>query len=136
MSAFGDYMEAAILNWLRGTALPAVPTNFYVALFTAATDDTNTGGTEVSGNAYARQPVSPASGSWSAPTTAGSITNVAAITFPTATPSAWGTITHTAIHDALTLGNRIIHGALTASKVVNAGDVFQFAAGQLQLTVA
>lgn len=135
MSAFGDYFEQAILNWFRGTAFPTAPANVYVALFTAATDDTNAGGTEVSGNAYARQAVSVASGSWSAPSTPGVISNSNAITFPAATPATWGTVTHMSIQDALTTGNRLVHGALTASKTVGIGDIFQFAVGTLSITV-
>lgn len=135
MSAFGDYFEQAILNWLRGTAFPTAPANLYVALFTAATDDTNAGGTEVSGNAYARQAVSTATGTWSAPGVGGVISNSNAITFPAATPATWGTVTHMSIQDASSAGNRIVHGALTASKTVGVGDVFQFAVGTLAITV-
>ena len=39
MAAMSDFLEAALLNHLRGTAFPAVPTNFYVALYSTATDD-------------------------------------------------------------------------------------------------
>jgi hypothetical protein len=135
MSALSDYMEQNILNWFRGTAFPAVPANLYVALFTAATDDTNAGGTEVSGNAYARQAVSTATSSWSAPGTAGVISNSNVIAFPAATPAGWGTVSHTALHDAATVGNRIVHGPLGTSKAVGIGDIFQFAAGTLSVTV-
>jgi hypothetical protein len=134
MSAFGDYVENAILNHLRGTAFPAVPTNFYVALFSTATDDA-AGGTELTGNGYARVAVSPATGSWSAPS-GGNVTNAIEIAFPAATGSPWATATHFAIHDAATVGNRFYHGALTASKTAAVGDVIRFAIGQLSITVA
>lgn len=136
MSAMGDYLEAAILNHLRGTAFPAVPTNFYVALYSAATDDTNAGGTELTGNGYARVAVSPAAGSWAAPGVGGNTTNAIEIAFPAATGSPWATATHFAIHDAATVGNRYYHGALTASKTAAVGDVIRFAVGALSITVA
>lgn len=136
MSAMSDYFEDAIKEWFRGTAFPAATGSVYVALFTAAPSDSG-GGTEVSGNAYARQALSKAAGSWTAGAAgSGQISNTSAITFPTATPAAWGTITHFAIFDASTSGNMILWGVLTASKTVNAGDTFQFAAGQLVITFA
>lgn len=136
MSAMSDYLEDALRNWFKGTALPAVPTNFYCGLFTVAPSDSG-GGTEVSGNAYARQALSPAAGTWtSGAAGTGQIQNTAAITFPAATPGAWGTVVAFGIFDALTAGNLVIHGALSANKTVGIGDVFQFAAGALSITFA
>ena len=103
----------------------------YLALFTTATDDA-AGGTEVSGNAYARMTV-PA-GSWAA-ASGGSKSTSADVNFVAASGS-WGTITHVALYDAVTAGNRIWHGALTASKAIGTGDVFRMASGQLTLTLA
>lgn len=136
MTALSDYLEAQIINrWLRNTAGASPPANVYVALFTAAPSDSG-GGTEVSGNAYARQAVST-TGGWSDPgASSGATDNANDITFPAATPSGWGTITHVGIFDAVTAGNLLFHGALTASKVVNANDVFKFLAGQLDITLA
>lgn len=135
MAAMSDYLEAALLNHLRGTTFPAVPTNFYVALFSTATDDAS-GGTELSGNGYARVAVSPATGSWSAPGVGGNTTNAVEIAFPAATGSPWSAATHFAIYDAVTTGNRYYHGALTASKTAAVGDVIRFAIGALSITVA
>jgi len=55
MSGLSDYAAQALLNWETGlAAMPAV-TNRYLALFTTApTADAGTGGTEVTGGAYAR----------------------------------------------------------------------------------
>lgn len=135
MTAFSDYFEAAILNWFRGTTFPVATGSTHWSLHTAATADDGTG-TEVSGNAYARQAVSKATGSWTAPGASGVITNVNEIAFPTATPSGWGTVTHGAAWDASSAGNMILHGALAASKAVGAGDVFRYAVGQVSITVA
>lgn len=134
MSQMSDYLEDAIRNWFKGTAFPSAPANTYVALFTAAPSDSG-GGTEVSGNAYARQAI--ASSGWtSGAAGTGQIQNTSAVTFPAATPSGWGTVTHFGLFDASSAGNLLMHGALGASKTVAANDVVQFAAGAISLTFA
>lgn len=127
MAGKSDYLENALLDHvLRNTAFTS-PTTVYVGLYTATPSDAG-GGTEVSGNAYARQSVafSAASG--------GAITNSGVITFPTPTPSGWGTVTHFGMFDAVSAGNLLYWDALTASKVINAGDTVTFAAGDIDIT--
>ena len=128
MAAFSNYLETALINGtLRATSYTA-PTTVYVGLFT--TDPTDAGsGTEVSGNAYARQ-----SATFAAPSDGAAATN-ADVQFPQAT-GAWGTVTHFAIFDALTTGNMMYHGALTTSKTIETGDVFKIASGSLTVTLA
>lgn len=127
MAAMSDDLETKLLNaTLRNTSYTS-PVTVYAALFTDATDDSG-GGTEVSGGSYARQ-----SCSFAAPS-GGASTTDATITFPTATAS-WGTVTHAAIYDAVTAGNSMFHGALTASKVVGDGDIFKFLTGDLTVTL-
>lgn len=54
MSGMSDYSAKGVLNWLAGAvAMPVLPAIF-LALFTTAPIDAGTGGTEVSGGAYAR----------------------------------------------------------------------------------
>lgn len=136
-----DYLEGQIRAHIFRTASFTKPTVLRVALATAATTDAQTGATitEVTNaNAYARTGPDPLDANWSAPDSTGGLTdNVAAITFPTATGS-WGTVSHIAIVDSATFGagNSLLHGALTASKTVGSGDVFQFAAGALDVTFA
>lgn len=132
MSAISDYLEAKIINHvLRNTAYTSPGTSIYVALHTASPTDAG-GGAEVSGGSYARQQVT----AWDAPgATDGHTQNTNAIVFPTATAS-WGTVTHVGIWDAVSGGNLLFHGALDASKVVDTDDVFQFAAGALDVTIA
>ena len=36
MSGLSHYTQAALLNWLKGTAMPAAPSGVYVGLFSAA----------------------------------------------------------------------------------------------------
>ena len=128
MAAFSNYLENALINGtLRNTSYTA-PTTVYVGLFTS--DPTDAGsGAEVSGSAYARQ-----SATFAAPSNGASSTS-ADIQFPQAT-GVWGTVGWFGIFDALTTGNLMYHGALTASKTIETGDVFKIASGNLTVTLA
>lgn len=128
MSAMSNYLENALVNaTLRNTSYTS-PAAVYVALFT--TDPTDAGsGTEVSGGSYARQAATFGSPSNGASTTS------ADISFPQATGS-WGTVTHFGVYDASSTGNLLYHGALTASKTIETGDIFKIASGSLTITLA
>lgn len=130
-----NYLEDGMVAVLNGTALPS-PANFYVALYTTATDDA-AGGTEVSGGSYARVAVAASPGSWAATVGGNGVTsNSSSITFPTSSAS-WGTVSHFAIYDASSGGNRWYHGALTSSVgVSSSGITVSIAAGALQITFA
>ena len=127
MAAMTDYLENELIDHVLRNLAYTSPTTVYAALFTAAPGEAG-GGTEVSGNAYARTAVT-----FGAPT-AGATDNTADVTFPTASGGNWGTVTHVAIFDASTAGNMLLYGALTASKVVNDGDTFKFNTGDLDVT--
>jgi hypothetical protein len=124
-----DYFELEILKWATGQVndLGTAPTP-YIALYTVAPTDAG-GGTEVTGGSYARQ---SSSGKWAAPA-AGAVSTNAEIAFPQATAD-WGTVVAFAILDAVTSGNFLYWGDLTASKVVNNGDTFKFPSGDIDLT--
>jgi len=130
MSSFSDYTENLLLNWLLTTNSATRPTAWYVGLFTAAPSDTG-GGTEVTGNGYARV----ATGTISISGTSTTATNAAAIEFAAASGGNWGTITHAAIFDASTSGNMLAWAALTTSRTINDGDVFRIPAGSLTVTL-
>lgn len=138
--AMSDYLEGQVRAHIHRTATFTKPTVLAIALATASTTDAHTGATftEVTNaNAYARQGLNPADANWSAASsTDGETDNVAAITFPTCTTSTWGTVTDVVIADSATYGagNAFLHGALTASKTVGVGDIFQFAANALKVT--
>jgi len=131
MSSFSDYTENLVLKWLLTTNSATRPTAWYVGLFTAAPSDTG-GGTEVTGNAYARVATGTISVSGTSPTTA---TNSAAIEFAAASGGNWGTVTHAAIFDASTSGNMLAWAALTTSRTINNGDVFRIPASSLTVTL-
>lgn len=100
---------------------------YYLALFTTAPTETG-GGTEVSGGAYARQAVTfgtPASGSMS---------NSAAIEFPTATAN-WGTAKAWGLFNASSAGSLIWYGDIDTPKELLAGDIYRINVGSLTLSM-
>jgi hypothetical protein len=130
MSSFTDYTENLVLNWLFTTNSATRPTSWHVGLFTAAPSDTG-GGTEVSGNGYARK----ATGTITVSGTATTATNSAAIEFDPASGGNWGTITHAAIFDAASGGNMLAWAQLTTARTINNGDVFRIPASSLTITL-
>ena len=124
MTAKTNYLEDAVLNHVLRNSSMASPATVYVGAFTSAPGEAG-GGTEVSGNGYARQSVT-----FGAPSN-GAVANSTTITFPTATPSAWGLITHGAIFDAASGGNMLYYGPLGSSKQIDAGDALTFQIGQI-----
>ena len=136
MAAFSDFLEVELVKHIFRTGSYTKPTVLGVALFTAAPSDSG-GGTEVTGGSYARIDVPPLDANWDATSgTDGLTANTSVITFPSPTAN-WGVITHFGIFDALTTGNLLYHGALTASKTVNSGDPAPtFPAGSLTITLA
>lgn len=141
--AFSDYLEAQVLNWLHGTAMPAAPATFYVGLFTAQPGDTGTSGapsdgTEVSttSTAYARVAVTTSTGT-SAPSASGTTQQIqitGSVTFPQATAS-WGTVTGWGIWDASTAGHLLWYGAISPTQAISTNQTPSFNANALTLSV-
>jgi hypothetical protein len=123
--AKSDYLENKFLNHVLKVSSFTVPTNIYLALYTDATSDAG-GGTEVTGGSYARV----VANSW-ASASGGASSNSAVIDFP-GMPAV--TVTHIALYDASSGGNRLYHGALTTPKVVPVGETLRFAIGELDVT--
>ena len=103
-------------------------TNAYVSLHIS--DPLDTGGSEVTGGAYARQGPIAFTDTGSNPTVS---SNSAIVTFPAAT-AAWGTVGFFGVWDAATGGNFRGSGAVTTPKAVGIGDTARFAAGALTVT--
>ena len=136
-----NYLENELLDHVLGEgSRDYTPTTLFVGLFsnsgggaaTALESGTNsTSGTgnfgfyEINNGSYARQAVNFNAAS------SGSATNNGAVTFPQATAdydsagSQGNTVTHIGIMDASTGNNVIFFGALSTSKTVTSGDVFQ-----------
>jgi hypothetical protein len=124
--SFSNYFETQVLQWAFTTGSATRPTQWHVALYTAGPGETG-GGTEISGNAYARISATfSVSGNEAA--------NVSSLESAAATGS-WGTVTHAAVFDAATGGNMIAYRILPESKTIGVGDVFRFPAGQLKVTL-
>jgi hypothetical protein len=131
MAGKSDYLENALLDHVYGGGDYTRPATVYLALFTAAPSDSG-GGTEVSGNNYARKSVTNNSTNFPA-ASGGSKTLHVKTTF--AVPSgSWGTVTHFGIFDASSAGNLLGWAALTASKTISSGDDVYFDVDQLVLT--
>lgn len=127
MSALSNYLENKLLNHvLKGTTYTP-PSALYVALFTTDPTDASTG-SEVSGGSYARKTVTFGTA------VNGVISNNIDITFDVATVN-WGTITHIGIYDAVSGGNLLFHGALTASKSINVDDQLKISSGSLTVNL-
>lgn len=143
MAAITDYLENKLIDQLfRGQAY-TFPTGLHVGLLTAAPSD-STGGTEVSGNAYARQNLAPSLTNWAGTQgatttvassgTSGTTSNNVAITFPTPTAS-WGTVTHFGVWDAASSGNLLVYGSLNIAKTINQGDTVTFPISSLSFQI-
>jgi hypothetical protein len=126
MSAMSDYLENEILDHILGTGAYTMPATVYVGLSTGSFNDDNSG-TELTGNNYARESITFAAAA------SGTADNSAAVEFNAATGS-WGTVSHFGLFDALSGGNLLIHGALTASKVISSGDILKIAIGDMDIT--
>jgi len=124
---FSNFLANEILDDVFSGNAYTPPGTFYLALYTVAPTASG-GGTELSGNGYARQTVAFT-------TTAQQSTNSAAVEFPTATAS-WGTVVACGIFDASTSGNLLAYANLTSSKAVSSGDVLRFPAADLDINLA
>lgn len=129
MGAFSDYLENKLLDHVLGgpaRTYPSPATVFISLHIGAGPGETGTPTNEVTGGGYSRQPgqFGPA-----ALSVAKNSANVAFTNMPATT------VTQVGIYDAATGGNLLFYGALTASKVVNAGDTFVINANDLQITL-
>ncbi len=131
----GNTFENDVLKYtFVGTAFAWLPlTDFYVSLHTA---DPGEGGgqttSECAYGAYARQAVVRSAGGWTV--SGNSVSNTAAITFPTAT-SGTEHVTHFAIGTTLAAAGQIIYsGELTTHLDVGLNVRPEFAIGDLTVT--
>lgn len=126
MGAFSNYLEEKIVeHFLRNNAITP-PTTVYVGLFESDPGEA-VGGTETAYTGYARQ-----SSAWTALDVNGQTKNTGALTFAAnGNASASVTITHIALFDAATAGNRLFYAALSSSKTLSPGDVLSFAANAI-----
>ena len=118
-----NYGETYVLGLIKSAK------TYYLGVLTATPTDSSAG-TEVTGGAYARQAITfaePVSGF-------ATMTNAAAIEFPTAT-ARWGTVVAWGVYDAATGGNLVWYGSLSTAKELSANDTIIVHAGDLKLTI-
>lgn len=125
--SMSNYLENKLQDHVLRNVAYTPPTTVYAALYTTDPTDADTG-TEVSGNAYARQAITFGASA------NGVSSNTGVVTFPVAT-GAWGTVTHFGIRDAITGGNLLHSGALSASQSVILNNQIVFNAGQISVTL-
>ena len=120
-----DYLENKLLDHFLGTATYTKPTTVYIGLYTVVPTDAG-GGTQVTGGSYARQ---TAVFSAAASGTTSNTANIDFAGMPAATTVAIG------VFDALTSGNLLLWGTLTANKTTDAGDTLRIATGDLDISI-
>ncbi len=129
MPGFSNATEAAILDCYFNQTNITAPTAIYHALFSSAPDDAGSGGTELSGNSYARVDVtakfSAASG--------GAVTNDAAIDFPTAT-GAWSAVVAWGLYTASSGGTYILGDSCSLGTLAS-GEFHRIPVGDLDWTL-
>lgn len=130
-SATGDakstYLANKVLDHVLGGGDYTRPATVYLALFTVAPSDSG-GGTEVSGNAYARKAVTNDSTNFPA-ASAGSKTLATDVVWPAPTGS-WGTVVAVALFDASTAGN-LLYWTTISGVAVSSGSSPIFVGGSL-----
>ena len=124
-----DLHNKLIDHVLKTTPFP-VPTDIYVALYSVAPTIAG-GGTELTGNGYARK----VHNSWD-PSASGGSENTGVITFAAASGGDWLEAVAFALHDAITGGDFLGWGDLTTARTVLDGDNAEFADGELDASMS
>jgi hypothetical protein len=132
--ALSNYAEGAIAHLLlRGTAFTS-PGVVYLALFTSDPGEAGSG-SETTYTNYTRVSCGATpSAAFTAIDSTGMTQNANTIVFPAVGGVSSVTITHWALFDALTTGNMLLFGPLTASKTLDPTDVPSFPANSLKIT--
>ena len=124
-----DYLEDEILDHILGQAARnfTSPANLYLALGTAAADNSFTEVETPGTNGYSRQAITFAAAS------GGSAASSNSQTFGPAT-SDWASVSKFAIYDASTLGNVLYYGDLTTARDAAVDDSIEFATGAVTVS--
>ena len=128
--SIADYAEARLLDSIFSHTPFCVSSDPFVSLHTGAPAESSASdGTEIiaGANAYLRKQVS-----WTKSSATGGTLDNSKHAYWTNMPAC--TLTHVGIWDSA--GNQLWSGALTTSKVVNAGDSFEIATGDLDVTLS
>lgn len=126
--AISTYLANKWLDHMLKVATYTAPTVTYVGLSTANPGDSAGALAEPSTGGYARQQETD----WDV--TGNAASNATELTFA-ASGGSFGTVTHSGIFDASTVGNMLFYGALDTSYAVADGESVVFAIGALDVTV-
>lgn len=133
MTDFGNYLEAAIIDWFDGDAFPAAPSDLYVGLHTGApSDDGSDNEISTSGTGYSRAQLST-SGGLTQPSS-DEFANATQLNFGPATVD-WGQVSHFSIWDASSGGNALVVADLNTARNILNGDEAKFDVGELTFRV-
>lgn len=114
----------------RATSFPAT---YYLALFTTATVPTSSGGTEPSGNAYARVAVTNNDTNFPA-ASGGTKANATSVIWPTASGS-WGTVGYVGLYNAASGGTFYGYATLSSNVTVSGGMTVALLANGLSISI-
>ena len=125
--SYTDYTEDKVQDHIHGGSAFTQPAAQYLALFSDATSDAG-GGTELTGNGYARQSITFSASA------SGLSTNSNTVTF-TASGGDWSAATHAAVFDAITTGNMLEHNSITSVTVLDSSNLV-YGAGDIDSTLS
>ena len=127
MGSFTDYTEKKVLDHVLKTASYSPPATVYLGLSTADPTDAGSGWADPTYTGYARKAIAfAAAGSRS-------IAQTGAVTFDPCTVGS-SVVTHWGLWDALSGGNLLAYGTLSASKTIQVGNTPSVATGQVTVS--
>ena len=133
MPGFSTYLQNAILNWTKGTAMPTAPAAVYVGLFSADPTDAGTLTNEVTTTVRTAGRLAVPFGSITTGSGASVMANTADVDFGPAAGST--TVTYFGVFDAASAGNMLASGTIPSGSITSGTD-YKFAAGSLSFTVS
>ncbi len=125
--SYTDYLEDEIQDHIHGNGSFSAPAGQYLALFSVTPSDAG-GGTELSGNGYARQSITFGASS------GGVASNTNTVTF-TASGGDWSAAVSAAVMDASSGGNMLEWNAITSVTVTD-GSSLEYGAGDIDSTLS
>lgn len=133
MSGLSTFLQSAVLNWIKGTAMPTPPETVYVALFSADPTDAASLSSEVTTTVRVAGRVPASFGAINTASGTGTIANSAAVEFGAADSGV--AVTHFGLFDSASGGNMLGSGSVSGG-AITAGSVVSFASGALSIALS
>lgn len=128
MAGFSTYLQSAVLNWVKGTAMPAAPSTVFVALFSADPTDAGLTTNEVTTTVRPAGRVAVTFGTLTTAAGTTTMANSAVADFGTAAGAA--NATWFGVFTAATGGNMLGSDTLSGGNIAQ-GNAVSFPAGSL-----